>query len=487
MAETPVPEDKAAAPSYGRSALPSLDLNALIKQALPVGSTAHIGPTISKLRDIQTQKTADLDPMRQQIGDRFEANRAQALAKREAIDPVDIQPWTQKRPENDPMRSFGSLGSVFAQIASAFTNTPMNNALEGSAAAMKAFRANQLADYEDAHQAWKDNTALALKRHDVQQQEYQDALKLMETDLTGGQAMLTMLAAKYGDEAISAMNQAGLYKEMNQVLDGRQRAAQGLLQVYPKLLEEGIQAQGYLSDPDAQSPDPAKRAAAYQRWFSPLRGIGGAGSFLNQERTLLFKKIKEDFIQKNGREPTITEESEMIEKAYSTGTARGAKDADAARENTALVKEIDNLIAMVKANPKVVGGRGLGERAKEAMAGIIDPSLQVQTPGSDFESKLVSARQRVNQALTNSKYYSKLRQEEMSKIMPGLESGSSAPAVLNALNQLRTQLAGAQTDEGSTSGAQNIQPPAGFTEPVTNRAGKKGWKNPATGKIWVQP
>lgn len=464
----------------------NIDLNSLIQQALPGGSTGYIRPTIDRLNDINARKTAELEPVRREEISRIGTNREMAKAKYDAIEPLDVQPWTQKRPPSDPAASFGSFGSVFAQLASAFTNQPMVNALEGSAAAMKAFRANQLADYEDGYRAWKDNTNLALKRHDAQQEEYRNALKLMDTDMAAGQAKLTMLATKYGDDALAAMNQAGLYKEMNQVLEGRQRAALGVLQAYPRLLEEGIQAQGYLSDPDSQSQDPAKRAAAYQRWFSPLRSLGGAGSFLNQERAALFKQMKDDFIQKNGRAPTITEESEMIDKVYSLGTARGAKDIEAQKENAALVKEVDDLIKMVQANPKIVGGRGMVEKGKEAVAGIIDPTLKNATPSSDFESRMVAARQRVSQALTNSKYYSKLRQQEMSKIMPGLEGATSAPQVINALELLRTQLAGADSDAGDQA-PPNVQPPPGFTEPVTNPAGKKGWKNPATGKVWVQP
>lgn len=265
MSEAPLPETKPSVPGSGVTGLPTLNLNALMRQALPSGSTAHIQPTIEKLRTIQAEKNAALTPVRQGIVDRAAENREAVIAKRDAIEPIDVQPWTQKRPENDPIRSFGSFGSVFAQIASAFTNQPMVNALEGSAAAMNAMRTNDIAAYKDAYQAWQDNTTLALKRHDIQRQEYQDALKLMETDMAGGQAQLTMLAAKYGDDAVAAMNEAGLYKEMNQVFEGRQRAALGLLGVMPRLQEMGQEQQLLMSDPDWRSGDPEKMRAAYQR------------------------------------------------------------------------------------------------------------------------------------------------------------------------------------------------------------------------------
>lgn len=488
MSEAPLPETKPPVPrATAAGGLPNVDLNSLISQALPSGSTAHIKPTIDRLGQIQTEKNAAMDPVRRETTDRMNENRAEVRAKYDAIEPVDIQPWTQKRPPNDPAASFGSFGSVFAQLASAFTNQPMINALEGSAAAMKAFRANEIAEYEDGFDVWQENTKVALKRHDAQQEEYRAALKLMDTDMAAGQAQLTMLATKYGDDAMAEMNKAGLYKEMNQVMEGRQRAALGVLQAYPRLLEEGIQAQGYLSDPDAQSQDPAKRAAAYQRWFSPLRSLGGAGSFLNQERQLLFQKLKQDFIQKNGRPPSITEESEMIDKVYSMGTARGAKDLEAQKVNASLVKEIDTLIKMVETNPKIVGSRGILEKGKEAVAGMIDPTVNYETPRAEFASKLTSARQRVSAAMTNSKYYSALRQEEMKTILPGLESLTSPAEALNTLKAVREQLAGAETETGAEQPGVPPQPPPGFTEPVTNKAGKKGWKNPATGKVWVQP
>ena len=82
----------------------------------------------------------------------------------------------------DPLSSFGSLGSVFGMIASAFTHHPMQNAMEASAAAMNAIHAGDQRAYDQAHEAWKQNLDMTFKspRARTNGSNFEDGFKLFD-------------------------------------------------------------------------------------------------------------------------------------------------------------------------------------------------------------------------------------------------------------------------------------------------------------------
>lgn len=116
-----------------------------------------------------------------------------------------------------PIESFGTIGSIFAMIASTFTKTPMTSALNAGAAAMTAIREHDEKGYESAYAAWKANTDLALKRFEMEREAFQDANKLLDTDLKGWETRTRMNAARFGDQQTLALLDAGMVPEILEV------------------------------------------------------------------------------------------------------------------------------------------------------------------------------------------------------------------------------------------------------------------------------
>lgn len=159
---------------------------------------------------------------------RSDADYAKRILDAEGIDPKDVQPWNadaeRKKYETDPIQSFGSIGSVFAIVASTFTRQPMLNALNGSAAAMEAIKTGNEREYARAYQAWKDNTALAIKRSEMMHHQYQDAMDMMKTNMVLGEAKARAVASRFGDQQVLNLMQAGMWDKVFELQSAREDA-----------------------------------------------------------------------------------------------------------------------------------------------------------------------------------------------------------------------------------------------------------------------
>lgn len=251
-------------------ALNNINLDALTKTALGGADTSWVQPTVAKLQTIEKKKEAEQDPVREQIKTDYAKDRKEVDTKYAGIEPVDLPKWDAAKEaakrQTDPIQAFGSFGSIFAIAASAFTHTPIINALNGSAAAMQAIKKKDEDGYNQAYDAWKENIHVALDRHNMQHQDYQDAFDKMKNNMAEGQAMLTATAAKYGDQAATLMNEAGLYEKLGSLQESRANAARGLLTVLPDLQRKNLEVQSTFALTNAQkelneaqaSGDPAK-------------------------------------------------------------------------------------------------------------------------------------------------------------------------------------------------------------------------------------
>lgn len=145
----------------------------------------------------------------------------------------DIPKWDveaeRKKYHTDPLESFGSFASIFAMVASAFTRAPMENALNGAAAAMNAKRENNEFEYQRSMDAFKLNSDLAIKRFNMQHAAMQDAFGVMEKDTQRGNAKLLETATKYGDEQVLALYNAGMFPEIQKLEDSRLKANEGVV------------------------------------------------------------------------------------------------------------------------------------------------------------------------------------------------------------------------------------------------------------------
>lgn len=203
--------------------------------------------------------------------------RVQALSKDLGVEAGKLKPWNAEeesaKRHTDPVAAFGSLGSVFGILASAFTRAPMENALNASAAAMGAIKDGDTVAYNRAYKAWEDNTKQAMDRHKIQHDAYTDATTMLNTNIAAGQAKLQVLAAKYGDEKTKFLLDNGLNKEVIDLQEARQKLYLEMEQAKPKLAIENIKMSDLLGRGyDPKDPTSPKSTAALQGWQQDWNG-----------------------------------------------------------------------------------------------------------------------------------------------------------------------------------------------------------------------
>jgi hypothetical protein len=192
--------------------------------------------TFKHLLDVDAQTEARMERDRARIEHQYEA---------EGVGPGEFQKWDagaeSKKYQTDPIQAFGSLGSVFGMLASAFTRAPMENALNASAAAMNAVRAGDEEAYNRAHDAWKENTDLTFKRHQLEHERLGDALRLMDTDMAAGAAKARMVAAQFGMSKEMVLIEHGMFPELYEAMEKRADAINKTGQAVQEITGRGLQ------------------------------------------------------------------------------------------------------------------------------------------------------------------------------------------------------------------------------------------------------
>jgi hypothetical protein len=171
--------------------------------------------------------------------------RLDAAYKQEGVTASELpKPWNadeqHKKYEANPIEGFGSVGGLFAMVASAFTKAPMENAINGMAGAINAIKDGKEADYARAHEAWKDNTKLALDRFKTQHELYSDAMSLMDHDTAAANAKLHNAAVRFGDSQMLMLAEHGMVKEMFELQASRANAAEQMLTLSEKMDERAF-------------------------------------------------------------------------------------------------------------------------------------------------------------------------------------------------------------------------------------------------------
>ena len=231
------------------------------------------------LANTQREKIAATDKVASGIEGQLGADQArvQKAFKDEGFSPNDLKPWNEEQESakrrTDPIAAFGSFGSVFGILASAFTHAPMENALNASAAAMTAIKDGDALGYERAKDAWEKNNKLALDRHKIQHEAYQDAATLMQTNLGAGEAKMRMLASKFGDQKTLMLLDAGLSEDAMKLMESRDKLATSLNKNRNSMLLENTKMQDLISDPRYKEPagSPGK-AQLINEWNSRWNG-----------------------------------------------------------------------------------------------------------------------------------------------------------------------------------------------------------------------
>jgi len=245
----------------------------------------------SQMSGIQRAKTASDAAIASETAQRLDADRArmEAAYKASAAVPEELQHgWDVKAKmaehTTDPVSAFGSTGSVFAMLASSFARVPMEQALNAGAAAINAIHTGDEAAYQKEFAAWKANTDLALKRHEIERQAYNDATNLMNSNINAGRTKMELAATKFGDQKTQALLDAGMDKELLDLMDSRNKAALGLQDQWDKVELQHEKVMDLKADPRYQSGNFAEKQQAIQDW-NQRWATGGAA------------KLKYDFVQ----------------------------------------------------------------------------------------------------------------------------------------------------------------------------------------------
>ena len=263
--------DSAPASSSAVATVPTKPLPATPSIDSIVVTPEQMNKTREQLLQIQRAKMAQGDADRAAMTSRLETDRArmEEAYKVSAALP-DTPKWdsAQKSAEHytDPVTAFGSVGSVFAMLASSFAGLPMEAGLNAGAAAINAIRKGDEDGYKREYETWQKNTDLAIKRHDMQRQAYNDATNLMNSNINAGRTKMELAATKFGDQKVQALLENGMDKELTDLFVARNKSAAEMQQTWDKVQLQHDKVTDLRSDPRYLSGDQEQKNQAVSEW-----------------------------------------------------------------------------------------------------------------------------------------------------------------------------------------------------------------------------
>lgn len=389
--------------------------------------------------------------------------RLDKLSKNAGVEADKLKPWNEEeesaKRHTDPIVAFGSLGSVLGILASAFTHAPMENALNASAAAMNAIRANDAKEYERAHKAWQENGKLALERHQIEHQVYQDAASLLKTNMEAAGIKLRVAAARFGDQKILAMLDAGMDKDVVDVINSRQKVALQLAEQMPKITLANAEmsrlfALGYNpKDPESEKSQHAlvqfneERAALKQKEHS----IYGRGALtMDRQNAMAVEEYKnelraaktEDGKPKYTKQEIADKGAERYKELKAASSPITANRADELQGKInrvdlalTLVNDIDQLLVKHKA---ITGIGGMLTRPPEIISNILGSN---ETDREQFKRDVETMRLMAPRILLDTRGRPiSAEAERVNTMIAGLSPGDTGPNTIRAYVEFRRQL-----------------------------------------------
>jgi hypothetical protein len=231
-------DDVATVPGTNSDVFGGLDVDRLVRNSLPQ-SSVNEPKIVAGLKGAADQEAREKAPLYEKMFKADDENLKRMHAAADGIQPVDLKPWDAKKEKQDratsPMDQFGSFAVIASTLASAFTRRPMSNALNGAAAGMEAIQNKDQKAYDEAYTAFKDNTKIAIDRHNIQREAYEDAAKRYSTDHSAYLSQMETLTAKFGDKRAQALLDGGYFKELEELHRSRESSNRGMLQMLPQL------------------------------------------------------------------------------------------------------------------------------------------------------------------------------------------------------------------------------------------------------------
>ena len=268
---------------------------------------------------ITRDQVAANETARREVEQRGESFREFAIKQYNAtgVDPAKFQKWDAQQEwdkrQTQPLEAFGSLGSVFGMIASAFTHAPMENALNASAAAMNAIHAGDRDSYERAHEAWKQNIDLAMKRQQMEREHYLDAFKLFDTDMRLGEAKMRDVASRFGDQKTLWMVDHGMIPELFQMHADRANMISQATKAANEVTTDYLRRNAYEGELKSisQIADPTERSRAMLESWNRVQGLDIKP---NDPQAQVWGRFMAETRKDKGREPTADEMTEQLRK-----------------------------------------------------------------------------------------------------------------------------------------------------------------------------
>lgn len=150
-----------------------------------------------------------VDPL---LGD-IRANREEASSL--ALPKLQEIPEKTRDVERNPLEAFGSLASTMAIFGSLLTRAPLTNALNAAADVMDAWKGQDTAAAKKNFDVWKANISNADTLHKWQQDNYNNAIKKLDTDTDGALKEIQVLATVYKDDTMAELART---KQINELL-----------------------------------------------------------------------------------------------------------------------------------------------------------------------------------------------------------------------------------------------------------------------------
>jgi len=207
-----------------------------IADLVPQAEDSSVGGLVSSLTDLRRKKVQSDTRMsaesdEQQSRDRAVRNHAFQM---EGVAASEMpKPWNaeeqHKKWETNPIDGFGSMGGLFAMVASAFTKAPMENAMNGLAGAINSTREANEQGYQRAYDSFKENVKLADQRFKTQHELYTDALQLGSADAAASDAKFRNAAVKFGDSQMLMLAEHGMIKEIYELQASRAAAHEAMM------------------------------------------------------------------------------------------------------------------------------------------------------------------------------------------------------------------------------------------------------------------
>lgn len=235
------------------------------------------------------------------------------------LDAEPAQVPQPKPPVTNPWEAFASPASLFGLMAAAFTKTPAIAGLKAATAAITAEKAGNQQAYEQAMTSWRENNDLALKRHELMHQDYQDAAAKARDDLEIGESEYKRIAAKYDDQIMLMQLQAGNLHAAEQIGLERARLANEMRNGSAKIEEDqairAVTSQAVV-DKEKELGRPLTAAEKGQVYLDTKAQEAAKAWGLkpaNEKATDVDTLAKEAFKDKNGRAPGPGDAAEMAQ------------------------------------------------------------------------------------------------------------------------------------------------------------------------------